>query len=165
MSRVLRVAGLFMGVLIVVAVVVLCFYYFGVWPAPSLEVDDPAIKAWLEKDTVVIHRRGIESDLVDTRMYIQRVNRSMVPVAGLPVFQCPLGRRRACGWPGLWQWTVPPVRSSFWKAQRAIKCRCFSFCQCTQPRPPDWDRLGKGREKSRPFVRLRAKFRKSMKVG
>ena len=71
MSRVLRVAGLFMGVLIVVAVVVLWFYYFGVWPAPSLEVDDPAIKAWLEKDTVVIHRRGIESDLVDTRMYIQ----------------------------------------------------------------------------------------------
>ena len=71
MSRVLRVAGLFMGVLIVVAVVVLWFYYFGVWPAPSLEVDDPAIKAWLEKDTVMIHRRGIESDLVDTRMYIQ----------------------------------------------------------------------------------------------
>ena len=47
-------------------------YYFGLWPEGNLVVDDPAIDAWLERDGVVIHRRGLESGLRDTRMYIQQ---------------------------------------------------------------------------------------------
>ena len=72
MSRKLRFGGIFLGALAVVALVVLWAYYFGVWPSPDLEVDDPEIKAWLAKDGVKVHRRGNESDLVDTRMYIQK---------------------------------------------------------------------------------------------
>ena len=72
MSRKLRVGGMCLGVLAVVALVVLWAYYFGVWPSPDLKVDDPEIRAWLARGSVTVHRRGNESGLVDTRMYIQK---------------------------------------------------------------------------------------------
>lgn len=72
MSRRLRYGGMFLGALAVVALVVLWAYYFGVWPSADLEVDDPEITAWLAKDSVKVHQRGNESNLVDTRTYIQQ---------------------------------------------------------------------------------------------
>ena len=47
-----------------------CAYSFGAWPAPDLEVDDPAIEDWLSSEDVVIHRRGFEKRLDNTTMYI-----------------------------------------------------------------------------------------------
>ena len=49
--------------------------YFGVWPAPSLEVDDPIIQAWLSSEDVVVHRQGIKKRLEDTTLYIQEGQR------------------------------------------------------------------------------------------
>ena len=72
MSRVLLGAVSFIGVAAVLGLVVLWAYYFGLWPEPNLVVDDPAIEAWLERDSVMVHRRGLKSDLRDTRMYIQQ---------------------------------------------------------------------------------------------
>ena len=48
-----------------------CAYYFGAWPAPDLEVDDPVIQEWLSSEDVVIHRRSVEKRLNNTTMYIQ----------------------------------------------------------------------------------------------
>ena len=56
----------------VVMVFVLYSYYFGFWPEPGLDVDDPVIAEWLERESVVVYRRGRESTLEDAVMYVQQ---------------------------------------------------------------------------------------------
>lgn len=50
-------AAAFLGLALFVA------YYVGFWPSPNIEVDDPAIKEWLQGDDVIVHRRGREPGL------------------------------------------------------------------------------------------------------
>ncbi len=45
-------------------------YYFGVWPKPSLTVDDPAISEWLQNGDVVIHPRGFNRDPLGPHLYL-----------------------------------------------------------------------------------------------
>ena len=53
-----------------VALFLITVFSIGAWPAPDLEVDDPAIEDWLSSGDVVIHRRGFEKRLDNTTMYI-----------------------------------------------------------------------------------------------
>ena len=50
-------------------------YYFGVWPKPSLTVDDPSISEWLQDSDVIIHRRGFKRPIDNSTMYIQKGQR------------------------------------------------------------------------------------------
>ena len=68
------------GTFAVVAVLLIGFlaftsYYFGVWPKPSLTVDDPAISEWLQDKDVIVHRRGFKCPLGNSTMYIQKGER------------------------------------------------------------------------------------------
>ena len=50
-------------------------YYFGIWPEPSLTVDDPAISAWLENPDVTIHRQGFKRQPDEPKMYLDQGRR------------------------------------------------------------------------------------------
>ena len=50
-------------------------YYYGVWPKPSLTVDDPVIGEWLQDEDVVIHPMGFPRTLNNSEMYIQKGQR------------------------------------------------------------------------------------------
>ena len=68
------------GIFTVVAVLALGFmaswaYYYGVWPKPTLTVDDPAINQWLQDDDVAVHRQGFQRSLANARMYLDQGQR------------------------------------------------------------------------------------------
>ena len=68
------------GIFTLLAVLLMGFvafqsYYFGVWPKPSLTVDDPSISEWLQDSDVIIHRRGFKRPLDNSTMYIQKGQR------------------------------------------------------------------------------------------
>ena len=50
-------------------------YYYGVWPKPTLTVDDPSISEWLQDEDVVIHLTGFRRTLEGSEMYIQQNQR------------------------------------------------------------------------------------------
>ena len=86
----IAVGGVALFLITVVGIGAFCAYYFGAWPAPDLEVDDPAIEEWLSSEDVIIHRRGFEKHLDNTTMYIldgQRIDgmcRFTVRIHGRP---------------------------------------------------------------------------------
>ena len=64
-----------LSAVMLVGFVAFASYYFGVWPKPSLTVDDPAISEWLRGEDVVVHRKGFKPNLASPQMFLDEGQR------------------------------------------------------------------------------------------
>ena len=110
------------GIFAVVAVLLIGFlvftsYYFGVWPKPSLTVDDPAISEWLQDKDVIVHRRASNVPSTIPRCTFRKANASRVFVDGIHASRYKAAKPERA-WLGLWQPTTALARGSWKKASR-----------------------------------------------